>query len=88
MWFDEVNVLWIWTFKKFRFVKCFTHKSMMINHEEEYTKVSLKVFKLSNIAKFKEEIETWDYTTSSWQRITIIQMLRDKSDWFTINHFK
>ena len=31
---------------------------MMINYEKECTKVFLKVFKLSDIAKLKEEIET------------------------------
>ena len=88
MWSDEVNALWIWTLKKFRFVKCSTHKSMMINHEEEHTEVSSKVFKLSDIARLEKEIEMWDHTTSSQQRIAVIQMLRNRSDWFTINHFK
>ena len=72
MWSDEVNALWIWTFKKFRFVKCFTHKSIIINYEEKHTEVSLKVFKLSDIARLKEEIKMWNCTTSSQQRIAII----------------
>ena len=80
MWFDKVNALWIWTLKKLRFVECFTHKSIIINHKEKCTKVFSKVFKLSDIVKLKEEIEIWDYTISSWQRIAIIQMLRNKSD--------
>ena len=88
MWFDKVNVLWIWTLEKLRFVECFTHKSMMINYEEEHTKVSSKVFKLSDIARLKEKIETWNHITSSWQRIAVIQTLKNKSDWFTINYFK
>ena len=88
MQFDEVNALWIWTLEKLRFVECSTHKSMMINHEEECTEVSSEVFKLSDIARLEEEIETWDCTTSSQQKIAVIWMLRDRSDWFTINHFK
>ena len=72
MWSDETNALWIWILKKLRFVECFTHKSMMINHEKKHIKVSLKVFKLSDIARFEEEIEIWNYTTSSQQRIAVI----------------
>ena len=83
-----MNALWICTLEKLRFVECSTHKSMMINHEEEHTEVSSKVFKLSDIARLKEEIEMWDCTTSSWWRIAVIWILRDKFDWFTINHFE
>ena len=53
---------------------------MMINHEEECTEVSLKVFKLSDITRLEEEIEMWDCTTSSQQRIAVIWMLRNKFD--------
>ena len=62
---NEANASWIWTFKKLKFVKCFTHKSMMINHKEKHTEVSSKVFKLSNITRLKEEIEMWNYIISS-----------------------
>ena len=65
MWFDEVNALWIWTLEKFKFVKYSTHKSMIINYEEKCTEVSSKMFKLSNITRLEEEIEIWNYITSS-----------------------
>ena len=45
---------------------------MIINHEKECTEVSSKVFKLSDITRFKEKIETWNHITSSQQRIAVI----------------
>ena len=57
MWFDEVNALWILKFKKIKFINCFTHKNMIINYEEEHTKVSSKMFKLSDITKLEKKIE-------------------------------
>ena len=46
------------------------------------------MFKLLDIARLEKEIKTWNHTTSSWQRIAVIQTLKNKFDWFTINYFK